>query len=61
MALRKRAPGAWLFLWLFLAYPAVYYVVFSHPRYRHPIEPEIGILMVYGLSRSEERNVTAQA
>ncbi len=61
MALRKRAPGAWLFLWLFLAYPAVYYVVFPHPRYRHPIEPEIGILMVYGLSRSEERNVTAQA
>jgi 4-amino-4-deoxy-L-arabinose transferase-like glycosyltransferase len=48
-ALRKRQRGAWLFFWLILIYPAVYYVVFPHPRYRHPIEPELGILMVYGV------------
>lgn len=46
-ALRKKRPGAGLFLWLVLCYPAVYYCVFPHPRYRHPIEPELGILIVY--------------
>ena len=46
-ALRQRKPGAWLFLWLMLLYPAVYYVVFTHARYRHPIEPEIGILAIF--------------
>src|SRR5882724_416268 len=43
-ALRKRQPGAWLFLWLVLLYPAAYYFVFPHARYRHAIEPELGIL-----------------
>jgi len=52
-ALRKHKQGAWLFFWLILVYPVVYYVVFPHPRYRHPIEPEMGILIVYGLSREE--------
>jgi 4-amino-4-deoxy-L-arabinose transferase-like glycosyltransferase len=52
-ALRKHRPGAWLFFWLVLFYPAVYYVVFPHPRYRHPIEPELGILMVYVISEAE--------
>jgi 4-amino-4-deoxy-L-arabinose transferase-like glycosyltransferase len=46
-ALRQHRPGAWLFFWLTLLYPLVYYIVFPHPRYRHPIEPELGILMVY--------------
>lgn len=52
-ALRKRQPGAWLFFWLILIYPAVYYFVFPHPRYRHPIEPELGILIVYVISEAE--------
>lgn len=52
-ALRKRQPGAWLFLWLILTYPAIYYFVFPHPRYRHPIEPELGILIVYVVSETE--------
>jgi len=52
-ALRRRQPGAWLFLWLILCYPAVYYFVFPHPRYRHPIEPELGILIVYVISQAE--------
>jgi 4-amino-4-deoxy-L-arabinose transferase-like glycosyltransferase len=54
-ALRKRRPGAWLFFWLILTYPAVYYFVFPHPRYRHPIEPELGILIVYVVSEAEFR------
>lgn len=49
-ALRKHQPGAWLFLWLVVSYPLVYYVVFPHPRYRHPIEPELGILILYVIS-----------
>lgn len=52
-ALRKKRPGAWLFLWLVVCYPAIYYFVFPHPRYRHPIEPELGILIVYVISEAE--------
>ena len=54
-ALRRHRPGAWLFFWLILCYPAVYYFVFPHPRYRHPIEPELLILMVYVISEAERK------
>ncbi len=54
-ALRQRRPGAWLFLWLILSYPTVYYFAFPHPRYRHPIEPELGILMVYLVSEAKRK------
>lgn len=57
-ALRKRQPGAWLFFWLILCYPAPYYIVFPHPRYRHPIEPELGILMVYVVSEAGKKPLT---
>jgi 4-amino-4-deoxy-L-arabinose transferase-like glycosyltransferase len=52
-ALRQRRPGAWLFFWLILSYPTIYYFVFPHPRYRHPIEPELGILIVYVISEAK--------
>jgi 4-amino-4-deoxy-L-arabinose transferase-like glycosyltransferase len=52
-ALRNRQPGAWLFFWLIVTYPTIYYFVFPHPRYRHPIEPELGILIVYVISEAE--------
>jgi len=51
-ALRKHEPGAWLFFWLLITYSAIYYFVFPHPRYRHPIEPELGILIVYTVSEA---------
>jgi 4-amino-4-deoxy-L-arabinose transferase-like glycosyltransferase len=54
-ALRNGAPGASLFLWLVLTYPLIYYFVFPHPRYRHPIEPELGILIIYLISEAEIR------
>jgi 4-amino-4-deoxy-L-arabinose transferase-like glycosyltransferase len=54
-ALRKHRPGAWLFFWLILLYPLVYYAVFVLPRYRHPIEPELLILMVYIISEAGPR------
>jgi 4-amino-4-deoxy-L-arabinose transferase-like glycosyltransferase len=54
-AIRKKLPGAWLFFWLVLSYSFIYYLVFPHPRYRHPIEPELGILIVYVISEAEVR------
>lgn len=51
-ALRQRKPDAWLFFWLIFLYPAIYYFVFPHPRYRHPIEPELLILIVYIISEA---------
>jgi hypothetical protein len=58
LALRRRVPAASLFFLLLLVYPAVYYVVFPHPRYRHPIEPEMLILGVYLITQAE--TTTAQ-
>lgn len=54
-AVRKKLPGAWLLVWLVLAYPAVYYVVYPHARYRHPIEPELLILTVFLISEIRPR------
>jgi hypothetical protein len=54
-ALRRRKPYAWLFFWLILCYPAVYYLVFPHARYRHPIDPEITILAVFLINEAEKR------
>ncbi len=49
-ALRQKRPAAWLFAGLLLTYPTTYYFVFPHARYRHPIEPELLILIVFLLS-----------
>jgi 4-amino-4-deoxy-L-arabinose transferase-like glycosyltransferase len=51
-ALRQNRPAAWLFTGLVLTYPTVYYFVFPHARYRHPIEPELVILIVFLLSEA---------
>jgi 4-amino-4-deoxy-L-arabinose transferase-like glycosyltransferase len=51
-ALRKHQPGAWLFFWLILCYPAIYYFVYPHSRYRHPIEPALAILIAYVVSEA---------
>jgi 4-amino-4-deoxy-L-arabinose transferase-like glycosyltransferase len=54
-AVRQKRPGAWLFAGLVLTYPTVYYFVFPHARYRHPIEPELFILIVFLLSQVKSR------
>lgn len=51
-AVRQKRPGAWLFAGLMLTYPTVYYFIFPHARYRHPIEPELVILMVFLISEA---------
>ncbi len=54
-ALRRRKPGAWLFFWLVLLYPGVYYMVYAIPRYRHPIEPEMTVLCVYLITEAGKK------
>jgi hypothetical protein len=54
-AVRKRKPGIGLFVCLMLSYPTVYYFVYPHPRYRHPIEPELIVLAVFLISEIERR------
>ena len=54
-ALRQKRPGAWLFAGLVLTYPTVYYFVYPHARYRHPIEPELVILVVFLLREARSR------
>ena len=44
-ALRNRLHSAGLFLWILLVYPAPYYLVYAHPRYRYAIEPLIALLI----------------
>jgi len=56
-ALRRRQPGASLFLWLVLSYPTVYYFVFPNPRYRHPIEPELLILIVFAIAAARDESL----
>ena len=53
-AIRQQRPGAWLFAGLVLTYPTVYYFVFPHARYRHPIEPELAVLIVFLIYQAVE-------
>jgi hypothetical protein len=57
-ALRQKRPGAWLYAGLVLTYPTAYYFVFPHARYRHPMEPELLILIVFLLSEVRIRPAT---
>ena len=57
-ALRQQRPGAWLLFWLVLLYPAIYYFVYAIPRYRHAIEPEIAILLVFVLTEAGRKTTT---
>lgn len=46
-SLCKGVPGRWLFFWLLLLYPAVYYIAFPNARYRQPIDPFIVMLSIF--------------
>jgi hypothetical protein len=59
-ALWQKRPGAWLFAGLVATYPTVYYFVYPHARYRHPIEPELIILMAFLLSEVRIRKPVAE-
>jgi 4-amino-4-deoxy-L-arabinose transferase-like glycosyltransferase len=57
-ALRRRQPGVGLFFWLIVCYPAIYYFVYPHSRYRHPIEPILAILIAYVISEAGTKHST---
>jgi hypothetical protein len=54
LALRRRVPGGWLFVWAFALLPLTYYFVTVHARFRHPLEPLITILGVYLFQSAEK-------
>jgi 4-amino-4-deoxy-L-arabinose transferase-like glycosyltransferase len=47
LTIRNRKPGAFLLTCCLIFYPLPYYTVNPFPRYRHPIEPEMILLIVY--------------
>ena len=55
LAVRQKRPAAWLYAGLILTYPMIYYFVYPHARYRHPIEPQLTILVVFLLSQVRGR------
>ena len=59
-AVCQKGRGVWLFAGLVFFYPLVYYFVFSHARYRHPIEPELLILAVFLISEMGKRRAVAK-
>ncbi len=60
-AVRQKVRGAWLFAGLILCYPTTYYFVFPHARYRHPIEPELLIVVVFLLLEVGKQSRTQSA
>jgi len=58
LAIKRRVHGVFLFASLIVFYPAVYYITFPQPRYRHPIDPELLILGVYLVSEARPRTPT---
>lgn len=58
--LMRRQRGAWLLAMFLLVYPAIYYLTFPHPRYRHPIEPEMTIagLCVLAAALPERKRIS---
>ena len=61
LAIKHRVHGMFLFASLLIFYPLVYYVSFPHPRYRHPIDPELVILGVYLFTQVSPRNPRVKA
>jgi 4-amino-4-deoxy-L-arabinose transferase-like glycosyltransferase len=54
---RRRVRGTFLLACALLVYPIPYYIAFPAPRYRHAIEPEMLLLIIYGLWLARGRRV----
>lgn len=52
LTLRRRKPEGYLLACFLLVYPLPYYLVSPYPRYKHVIEPEMLLLIVYVLWES---------
>jgi 4-amino-4-deoxy-L-arabinose transferase-like glycosyltransferase len=60
LTFRNRRPSTFLFAYLLLCYPLPYYLVNPFPRYKHPIEPEMIILIVYLITELIKSRSTIQ-
>jgi 4-amino-4-deoxy-L-arabinose transferase-like glycosyltransferase len=49
---RERKSGTFLFACLLIVYPLPYYLVNPFPRYKHPIEPEMILLIVFAIYKT---------
>ena len=58
LAWRRRVPATWLFAFVFVLVPLPYYLVTVQARFRHPMEPLIGILSVYLFRSTSARKAT---
>jgi len=47
LTIRNRVRGGFLLACFLFIYPLPYYLVNPFPRYKHPIEPEMILLIVY--------------
>jgi len=52
LALLRKNQYRWLLAPFLLIYPLPYYIVNPFPRYKHPIEPVMLILIVYVLAEA---------
>ena len=57
LSLRRRVPGANLFLAMFVCVPLIYYAITVQARFRHPLEPLICVLTVYLFQAADRRRV----
>jgi len=55
-AWRKREREYAAYALLLLSFPTIYYFVFPHARYRHPIDPELVILSVFLIAEAVGKN-----
>lgn len=55
--LRRKNRHRWLLAPFLLIYPLPYYLVNPFPRYKHPIEPVMLILIIYALSEARKLQV----
>lgn len=46
---RERHPARWLFVWILLTLPAIYYVTIPMLKYRGPVDPFVVILCAYAV------------
>jgi 4-amino-4-deoxy-L-arabinose transferase-like glycosyltransferase len=58
LTIRNRKKGAFLLACFMLIYPLPYYLVNPFPRYKHPIEPEMILLIIYLFVEARKIQVT---
>jgi len=57
LCFRHRVRGSFLLACSLLVYPIPYYIAFPAPRYRHAIEPEMVLVIIYALWLARGRDV----